>query len=208
MLAPWKKSYDKSRQCIKKQRHFFADKGSYNQSYGFSSSHVWMWELDLKECWTPKNWGFWTLVLEKTMGSPLDCKEIKPVNPKGNPTWMFIVRTDAEAEAPILWPPDVKIGLIRKDRDAGKGRRRKGWRGMRWLDGITDSLDMSLSQSQEIETDREVRRAAVHGVAKSRTRLSNCLFITENQPQKLSQPCALTMTKYHKKYFFKWTLLT
>ena len=153
-----------------------------------------------------RNWCFWAVVLGKTLESPLDCQEIKPANAKENKSWIFIRRTDAEA--PILWPPDVKIGLIRKDRDAGKGRRRKGWRGMRWLDGITDSLDMSLSQSQEIETDREVRRAAVHGVAKSRTRLSNCLFITENQPQKLSQPCALTMTKYHKKYFFKWTLLT
>ena len=162
-----------------------------------------MWELDHKKRQSTKE-----LMLLNCGEIPLDFKEIKPVNLKENQPWVFIGSTDAEAEASVLWLPDGKSWFIRKDRDAGKGRRRKGWRGMRWLDGITDSLDMSLSQSQEIETDREVRRAAVHGVAKSRTRLSNCLFITENQPQKLSQPCALTMTKYHKKYFFKWTLLT
>ena len=93
--------YDKPRQCIKKQRHHFANKGLYSQSYGFSSSHVWMWELDLKEIWVPKNWCFWTIVLEKTLDNPLDRKEIKPVNPKGNQPWIFIGRTDAEAEAPI-----------------------------------------------------------------------------------------------------------
>ena len=113
MLDPWKKSYDKPRQHIKKQRHYFTDKGLSSQSYGFSSSHVWMWELD------HKNWCFWTVVLEKTLGSPLDSK-IKPVNPKGNQFWIFIGRTDAEAEAPILRPPDLKNWLIGKDPDAGK----------------------------------------------------------------------------------------
>ena len=108
LLAAWKKSYDKPRQHIKNQRHYFADKRLYSQSYGFSSSHVGMWELDHKEGWSPKNWYFWTVVLEKTLESPLDCKEIKPVNPKGNQSWIFIGRTDAEAEIPILWPPDVK----------------------------------------------------------------------------------------------------
>ena len=111
---------DKPRQCIKKQRHYFTDKGPYSQSYGFSSSHVWRWELDYKEDWVPQNCCFWTVVLEKTLGSPLDCKEIKPVHPKGNQSWIFIGRTDAEAETPILWPPDVKNWLIGNDPDAGK----------------------------------------------------------------------------------------
>ena len=120
MVAPWKKSYDKPRQHIKKQRHYFADKGLYNQSYGFSSSHVQMWELDHKESWVLKNWCFWTAVLEKTLESPLDCKEIQPVHPKGDQSWIFFGRTDAEPEAPILWPPDAKSWLIRKDSDAGQ----------------------------------------------------------------------------------------
>ena len=101
-LAPWKESYDKPRQCIKKQRHHFADKGPYSLSYGFSSSHVWMWELDRKEGWVTKNWCFPTVVLEKTLESPLDCKEIRPVNPKGDQSWTFIGRTDAKAETPAL----------------------------------------------------------------------------------------------------------
>ena len=108
MLAPWKKSCDKPRQHIKKQIHYFAKQGLSGQSYGFSSSHVWMWELDHEESWTLKNWCFWTMVLEKTLESPLDYKEIQPVNPKGNQPWIFTGRTDAEAETPILWPPDVK----------------------------------------------------------------------------------------------------
>ena len=116
-LAPWKKSYGKPRQHIKKQKHHFADNGLYSQSYGFSISHVWMWKLDHKESWALKNWCFWTVVLEKTLESPLDCKEIKSVNPKRNQSWIFIGRIDAEAEAPILWPP---FWLIRKDPDAGK----------------------------------------------------------------------------------------
>ena len=109
-------SYDKSKQCIKKQRHHFADKGLYSQSYGFSSSHVWMWEL-IQEL---KNWCFWTVVLEKTLESPLDCKEIKSVKPKGNVPWIFIERAGAEDGAPILWPPDAKSRLIGKDPNAGK----------------------------------------------------------------------------------------
>ena len=113
-----KENYDQPRQHIKKQRHYFANKGPSSQSYGFSSSHVWMWELDHKESWVPKNWCFWTVVL-KTLESPLDWK-IKPVNPKGNHSWIFIGRTDTEAEAPILWPPDAKNWLIGKDPDVGK----------------------------------------------------------------------------------------
>ena len=120
-LAPWKKSYDQSRQHIKKQRHYFVNKGPSSQNYGFSSSHVRMWELDYKESWVPKNWCFWTVVLEKTLESPLDCKKIKPVKPKGNQSWIFIGRTDAETETPIFWPPDVKNWLAGKD-----WRREKG----------------------------------------------------------------------------------
>ena len=124
MLAPWKKSYLKRGQHIKRQRHYFANKGPSSQRYGFSSSHVWMWELDYKESWALKNWCFWTVVLEKTLESSLDCKEIKPVHPKGNQFWIFIGRTDVEAETPILWPP-VKNRLIWKDPDAGNDWRQE-----------------------------------------------------------------------------------
>ena len=127
MLAPWKKNYDQTRQHIKNQRHYLADEGPYSQSYGFSSSHAWIWELDHKKDWVPKNWWFLTAVLEKTFESPLDCKEIKSVNPKGNQPWIFTGRTDAETEAPILWLPDAKSWLTGKDPDAGKdGRQEKG----------------------------------------------------------------------------------
>ena len=112
-------------QRIKKQRHYFANKVLSSQSYGFSSSHVWMWELDNKECWAPKNWCFWMLMLEKTLESPLDCKEIQPVHHKGNLSWIFIGRTDAKAETPILWPPDAKNWLIWKDPVAGKDWRQE-----------------------------------------------------------------------------------
>ena len=125
MLAPWKKSYDQPRQHNKKQRHYFANKGPSSQSYHFSSSHICMWELDYKENWAPKNWCFWTVVLEKTLASLLDCKEIQPVHPKGNQSWIFIGRTDTEAETPILWPPDAKNWLIGKDPDAGKDWRQE-----------------------------------------------------------------------------------
>ena len=120
MLAPWKKSYDQPRQHRKKQRHYFANRGLSSQNYGFSSSHAWMWELDYKESWVLKNWCFWIVVLEKTLESPLDCKEMKAVNPKRNQPWIFIGRTDAEAEVSVLWPPDMKSQLIGKDSDAGK----------------------------------------------------------------------------------------
>ena len=120
MLAPWKESYDKPRQCIKKQRHYFADKGPYSQSYGFSSSHVWMLRLDPKEGLVLKNWCFQIVVLEKILERPLDSKEIKPVIPKGNQPWISIGRTWAEAEAPVRWPPYMKSRLIGKDPDASK----------------------------------------------------------------------------------------
>ena len=125
-------------QHIKKKTHYFAEKGLSSQSYGFFSSCVWIWELDYKEIWALKNWYFWTVVLEKVLESPLDCKEIKPVNPKGNQSWIFTGRTDVEAETPILWPPDAKNRLIGKDPEAGKDRRRKGtteWDG--WMASLT-----------------------------------------------------------------------
>ena len=136
MLTPCKKSYDQLRQHIKKQRHYFANKGPSSQGYGFSSSHVRMWELDWEESWAPKNWCFWTVVLEKTLESPLDCREIQPVHPEGDQPWIFIGRADAEAETLILWPPDAKNWLIWKDPDAGKDWRREekgttGWDG--WM---------------------------------------------------------------------------
>ena len=146
--------YDKPRQCIKKQRYYFTNKDLYSQSYGFSSSHLWMWDLDHKKGWEPKNWCLWTVVLEKTLQSLLNSKETKPVNPKGNQNWIFIGRTDAEAETPILWPHDAHIGepfqwtnSLEKTLMLGEieGKWRRGQQRMRWLDRITNSMDMSLS---------------------------------------------------------------
>ena len=141
----------------------------YSQSYDFSSGHVWMWELEHKEGWVLKNWCFWTVVLEKTLESPFDSKEIHPVHPKGNQSWIFIGRTDAEAEVPILWPPDVARCWERpwcwegfKERGKGDNRRWDGW-------GNTESMGMSFSKLREIVKDREAWWAGVHGVAKSWT---------------------------------------
>ena len=156
MLTPWKESYDQPRQHIKKQRHYCVHKGMSSQGYGFSGSHVWMWELDYKESWVPKNWCFWTMVMEKTLESPLDCKEIQTVHSKGNQSWIFIGRTDAEAETPILWPPDAKSWLIGKDSDAGRdwGQEEKGMTedGMagwhHWPDGRESEWTLGVGDGQ------------------------------------------------------------
>ena len=154
-LVPWKKSCDQPRQHIKKQRHHFAKKGLSSQSYGFSSSHVWLWELDHKESWAPKNWCFWTVVLDKTLESPLDCKEITPVHPKGDQSWIFIGKTDAEAETPILWPPHVKTRLIEKDATSGKDWRQEEKGATEYeMVGWHHLTDMSLSKLWEIVKDR------------------------------------------------------
>ena len=174
-LVPSKKIYDQPRQHIEKQRHYFANQGPSIQSYGFSSSNVWIWELEYKESWVLKNWCFWSVVLEKTFESSLDCKEIQPVHPKGNQSWIFTGHTDAEAEAPILEPPDVKNWLIGKDPDAGKDWRQeeKGRTENEMVGGITNWMHMNLSRLQDLVMDREAWLTAVPGVRKNWTWLSD-----------------------------------
>ena len=170
-LAPWRESYDKSRQCTKKQRHHFDDKGLYSQSYSFSSSHVWMWELVHKEGWAPKKWCFRIVVLEKTLESLLDCKEIKPVNPKGNQPGVFIRRTDAEVEVPILWPSDANSWHWKRPW-CWEGLRTKEEGNREWDGWMASPIQWIWTwANSEMVRDREAWHAAVHEVTKSWTRL-------------------------------------
>ena len=191
MLALWKESYIKPRQCIKKQKHHFANKGPYSQSYGFSSNHVQMWELGHKEVWAPENWSFRIMVLEKAFESPLDCK-IKPVDPKGDQPWIFIRKTDAKVEAPILWPPDVKSQLIGKrpwcwERLKAEGKEEgRGWDGC--MASLTQWPWVWGNSNFHCLEDSEGQGSLVCGspwVTKSQTQLSSWTTTTRSSTDTL-----------------------
>ena len=194
MLALWKKSYDQPRQHIKKQRHYFTNKGPFSQGYGFSSSHVWMWELDYKETWVPKNWCYLTVVLEKTLESPLTSRRsnqsiLKKISPEYSLEGLML-KLKLQYFGHLMWRTDsfAKTLMLGKT----EGRRRRGWQRIRWLDGIMDSQDMSLSKLQELVMNREACCVSVHWVAKSWTGLSHWTEL--NWTQQI--PIVLSHLKY------------
>ena len=164
---------------LKKQRHYFANKGPSSRIYGFSSSHVWMWELDYKESWALKSLCFWTVLLEKTLESPLKCKEIQPIHLKGNQSWMFMeglmLKLKLQYFGHLMWRANSFEKTLMLEKIEG---RRRGWQRMRWLDDITFSMDMSLCKLRKFVMDREAWLSVVHGITKSQTRLSDWTELT------------------------------